>query len=66
MRSAKEFAEALHKNLEELGVPANIRERASILSKMFNITKQQAWGFLEGQQMPDGSLLEKIAAEFDF
>lgn len=66
MQNAKEFADALNKNLEELGVPANIRERAVILGKMFDIPKQQAWSLLEGHLFPDESLFQKMATEFDF
>jgi hypothetical protein len=63
--SAKRFAEKLNHCLDETGAPAQVRERANILSKMLDIPKQQAWGLLEGQQVPDQSLLNKIATEFE-
>ncbi|OGT58285.1 MAG: hypothetical protein A3F14_01860 [Gammaproteobacteria bacterium RIFCSPHIGHO2_12_FULL_43_28] len=64
-QSAKVFAEKLNNCLDETGAPAQIRERAAILSKMLDISKQQAWSLLEGQQVPEKPLLEKIASEFD-
>ena len=63
--SAKYFAGQLNKHLDEMDVPVPIRERAVILSKMLDIPKQLAWSLLEGQQLPDHDLLEKIAAEFE-
>ncbi len=61
----KQFAEALNKGLDELDVPIQIRERASILSKMLDIPKQQAWNLLEGLQMPDADLLQRIKEELE-
>jgi hypothetical protein len=63
--SAKRFAEKLNHCLDETGAPAQVRERACILSKMLDIPKQQAWGLLEGQQVPDQTLLSKVASEFE-
>jgi len=64
-QSAKHFAERLHSCLDETDAPSSIRERAVILSKMLDISKQQAWILLEGHTLPDTSLLLKIAKEFD-
>jgi hypothetical protein len=64
-QSAKPFADRLNSCLDDTEAPVSIRERANILSKLLDIPKQQAWGLLAGQQMPDQSLLERIAAEFD-
>ena len=64
-QSAKEFANRLNKSLDELDVPATSRERTSILSKMLQITKQQAWSLLEGHQVPDKELLQQIANELE-
>jgi hypothetical protein len=63
--TAKHFAERLNRCLDETDAPAYVRERALILSKMLDIPKQQAWGFLEGQQLPDATLLQRIANEFE-
>jgi hypothetical protein len=63
--SAKRFAEKLNHCLDETGAPAQVRERAAILSKMLDIPKQQAWSLLEGQQVPDQALMNKIATEFE-
>lgn len=64
-QSAKVFAEKLNKCLDETGAPSQIRERANILSKMLDIPKQQAWSLLDGQQLPDQTLLNTIAEEFE-
>ncbi|EKD70734.1 MAG: hypothetical protein ACD_46C00426G0005 [uncultured bacterium] len=64
-QSAKHFAEKLNKCLDETDAPVQIRERAAILSKMLDISKQQAWSMLDGQQMPDQNLLHRIANEFE-
>ena len=61
----KHFAEKLNHCLDETGAPLQMRERAVILSKMLVIPKQLAWALLEGQQIPDLNLLQKIASEFD-
>ncbi|TAK77167.1 MAG: XRE family transcriptional regulator [Gammaproteobacteria bacterium] len=63
--SAKHFAQRLNSCLDDSGAPIQIRERAAILSKMIDISKQQAWSLLEGQQLPDPDLLQKIAEEFE-
>ena len=63
--NAKYFAQRLNDCLSHTDAPTQMRERAAILSKMLDIPKQQAWGLLEGQQMPDQALLQKIADEFE-
>lgn len=63
--SAKVFAEKINKCLDESEAPAPVRERASILSKMLDIPKHQAWSMLEGHVIPEQSLLQRIAAEFE-
>lgn len=63
--NAKDFAEKINKCLDESDAPALVRERASILSKMLDIPKQQAWSMLEGQVVPEHSLLQRIAVEFE-
>jgi len=65
IHNAKEFAEKLNKCLDESEAPALVRERAGILSKMLDIPKQQAWSMLEGQILPEHSLLQRIAVEFE-
>lgn len=64
-QSAKHFAERLNHCLDEVDAPAQVRERAAILSKMLDIPKHQAWVLLEGHQIPESNLLNKIAHEFD-
>jgi hypothetical protein len=64
-QNAKQLADQVNKTLNDLGVPTNSRERASILSKMLDITKQQAWSLLEGTISPDDTLLIKIASELE-
>lgn len=61
----KQFAEKLNQCLDETGAPPQVRERAIVLSKMIDISKQQARSLLEGQIMPDQELLTIIAEEFD-
>lgn len=61
----KQFADQLNQSLNELGVPASIKERATILSKMFHIPKQQAWSFLDGHTFPDENLLKAISSELE-
>lgn len=63
--SAKHFAEKLNHCLDETDAPAQVRERAAILSKMLDIPKQQAWSILEGQQYPSAELIQRIADEFE-
>jgi hypothetical protein len=62
---AKYFAQRLNDCLDETGAPAQVRERVAILSKMLNLPKQQAWGFLEGLQLPNSEQLAQIATEFE-
>jgi len=62
---AKFFAERLNSCLDENGAPAHVRERVAILSKLLNLPKQQAWSFLEGQQLPSSEQLNRIASEFE-
>lgn len=64
-QSAKHFAEKLNHCLDATDAPSHIRERATILSKLLDIPKQQAWGMLEGQQIPDHALMQRIANEFE-
>jgi hypothetical protein len=64
-QAAKQFTDKLHLCLNDVGAPPTIRERANILSKMLDIPKQQAWNLLEGHQLPDQDLLQKIATEFE-
>lgn len=61
----KQLAVQVNKTLNDLGVPTNNRERVSILSKMLDISKQQAWSLLEGNISPDDALLTKIASELE-
>ncbi len=63
--TSKYFAEKLNACLDSVDAPANVRERANILSKMLDISKQQAWSLLEGHALPDSEMLHKIASEFD-
>ena len=63
--NAKRFAEKLNHCLDQTDAPIQVRERAVILSKMLDISKQQAWSLIEGQQVPDQELLQKIAYEFE-
>lgn len=63
--SAKQFAEKLNKCLDDSEAPAPVRERASILSKMLDIPKHQAWSILEGHLVPEQTLLQRIAVEFE-
>lgn len=65
MVSAKYFSERLNNCLDEMGAPAQERERAAVLSKILDIPKQQAWSLLEGYQVPSQELITKIANEFD-
>lgn len=62
---AKHFAEKLNHCLDDMGAPNQARERATVLSKMLNIPKQQAWSLIEGHQIPDQDLLHIIASEFE-
>ena len=64
-QTTKQLANQINKSLDDLGVPANMRERSVIFSKMVHIPKQQGWGILEGQILPSDELLEKIAMELE-
>ncbi len=64
-QSAKYFATRLNSCLDDTGAPIHARERAAVLSKMINIPKQQAWTLLEGHQLPNSDLIQKIAIEFE-
>lgn len=65
IQNTKLFAERLNACLDESGASANTRERAANLSKLLDISKQQAWSLLEGHQFPDEFLLQQIANEFE-
>lgn len=64
-QSTKHFSEKLNHCLDDTDAPASLRERANILSKMLDVPRQQAWGFLDGHQIPDDDLMQKIASEFE-
>jgi transcriptional regulator with XRE-family HTH domain len=64
-KGAKFFAERLNRCLDDTGAPPQVRERAVILGKMLDISKQQAWNLLEGLQAPNQELLQRIAHEFE-
>lgn len=61
----KSFAKRLNKCLDELGVPADTRNRSAILSKMLRISRQQTRMMLEGYQLPDDFTLGLLAKEFE-
>lgn len=61
----KKFAERLNDCLDETDAPASIKERANILSKLLDISKQEAWKLLDGQQIPKEEMLRLIAQEFE-
>jgi len=63
--SAKQLAMKVKKILDNLGAPTGSRERVSILSKLLDIPKPQAWSLLEGQAAPDPIILKKLAHEFE-
>lgn len=65
VHSAKAFAAKLNNCMDEVGAPAQIRERAALLSKMLDIPKHQANALLEGREFPAPELLEQIANEFE-
>jgi hypothetical protein len=66
-QNAKHFSDQLNKCLDDIDVPgdARDRDRIIILSKMLDISKQQARSLLEGHIYPDKILLERIAHEFE-
>ncbi|HSW70590.1 MAG TPA: hypothetical protein VLH77_01260, partial [Gammaproteobacteria bacterium] len=61
----KHFAQRLNKCLDELDQRADVRKRSAMLSKMLNIPRQLAWMLLEGHHIPDETLLNEIAREFE-
>ena len=63
--SPREFSKRLSQCLDDTGAPPQPRERAIILSKLLDIPKHLAWSLLEGQQLPEKDLLQKIANEFE-
>lgn len=65
LQNVKPFPERLNHCLDDSEAPTHIRERTAILSKMLDISKQQAFSLLAGQQTPDLALLQKIANEFE-
>lgn len=64
-KSPKELAQAINHSLDELGAPIPIKERSAVLSKILDISRQQAWTLLEGHTMPDKELLARIASELE-
>jgi len=63
--NARAVAQRINHCLDDSDAPAVTRERVSILSKILNIPKHQAWGLIEGHQVPDDDLLQRIAEEFE-
>lgn len=63
--SAKFFASRLNECLDSSEVPAQIRERAAILSKTLDIPRQIAWSLLEGHVIPTIEQALQIADEFE-
>lgn len=64
-QGARHFADKLNNCLNETDAPQQIRERAAILSKLLDISKQEAWSLLEGHQVPTKDLVQRIAQEFE-
>lgn len=63
--SAKELADLLHVTLDDLSVPTAMKERSSILAKMIDIPKQDAWSLLEGHVFPADEILQKLVTELE-
>ena len=64
-QTPKEFAEKLNKCLDQMDAPASLRERSLVLKKMFKISEEQAIKLVDGKQVPDKALIEKMAEEFE-
>ena len=63
--NGKIFSERLNHCLDDTDAPASVRERATILSKLIDIPRQLAWSLLDGHQIPDSNMIERIANEFE-
>lgn len=64
-QGARQIAFLINKSLDEMDIPSNPRERAIILSKMLDITKQQAWSLLDGALPDDPLILQKLSSELE-
>ena len=65
VHNAKAFAARLRSCMDDMGAPAQLRERATLLSKILDIPKHEANALLEGREFPAPELLEQIANEFE-
>jgi hypothetical protein len=64
-QNIKHFSARLNECLDNIEAPASTRERATILSKLLTIPKQEAWSLIEGHHPPSPITLEKLSQEFD-
>lgn len=62
-RQAKSFAERLNRALDELEMPADLREREVLLAKWLGITREKARVMLNGYSLPTESIYSKIVSE---
>ncbi|EHL32289.1 hypothetical protein [Legionella drancourtii] len=63
--SNKKLTERLHKELDELGVPALMTERIQVCSKLFKLPKFKIEALLNGIVAFDSNSMQKIADELD-
>ena len=63
--SNKQFSERLHKELDEIGVPARCDERIEVFAKLIHIPRFKAEAILNGNTNLDPPLLHIIASELE-
>ena len=63
--SRKDFAINLNDELDKLGFPMTMRDRATALSKVLKIRNFQAASILQGDMLPDREIVHKIAMELE-
>lgn len=63
--SYKQFAERLHHELDEIGVPQRADERVEVFAKLIKAPRFKAQALLSGQALPDEALLQILANEFE-
>jgi hypothetical protein len=63
--SNKRFAERLNKALDDIDAPEYTDERIDVLAKLIKIPKFKAQAMLSGVVLPDKTLLNMLASEFE-
>lgn len=63
--SNKQFAERLNRELDNIDAPHPLNERVNAFAKLLHIPKFQAEALLNGNTVPNATLLDVLSEELD-